>query len=280
MAPLNINSTVTLLSGAKLPVLGFGVFQSTAALASTTAALKAGYSHIDSARYYRNESEVAKAVKEFKENGGGDVWITTKVMSSEHGTAITDRAVEDSVGIASAQGQVWDLVLLHDPTSGPKKRLEAWKVLEQKKKEGKIKAIGVSNFSEKHLQQFKDAGVSTPDVNQIEIHPWLAQQPIVDYCKKEGIIIQAYCPLVRGDRFDDPTLVEVAESVSKTPAQVLIRWSLQKGYVPLPKSDTPSRIVANADVFDFELDASAMAKLDALDKGPAGACSWNPVNVA
>ncbi|KAI5479680.1 aldo-keto reductase [Pseudohyphozyma bogoriensis] len=277
-APLTIASTVTLKGGAKLPLLGFGVYQSTAALASSRAALEAGYLHIDSARVYRNEVEVVTATAELiKKNPEAKVWLTTKVTGKEHGTDKTDKAVEESVQRAKDAGLSWDLFLLHDPTAGPEKRLEAWRVLEQKQAEGKIRTIGVSNFSEVHLAEFAAAGVSTPEVNQIELHPWCQQQPIVDYCKQHGIVVEAYCPIVRGQRFEDPTLVEVAKKVGKTGAQVLIRWSLQKGYVPLPKSDTPSRIVDNAAVYDFELDDEAMAKLDALDEGAKGACSWNPV---
>ncbi|ORY48413.1 NADP-dependent oxidoreductase domain-containing protein [Leucosporidium creatinivorum] len=272
---LTINSTIALRSGKQLPRLGFGVYQSTAALDSSRAALASKYIHIDSARVYRNESEVCQAVKEA--GLAGQIFLTTKVTSKEHGDK-TSSAVDESIARAAEHGQKWSLFLLHDPCSGPEKRLSAWKTLEQKQKEGKLESIGVSNFSEIHLKQLVDGGAETvPEVNQIELHPWCQQKPIVEYCQANGIVVQAYCPIVRGQRFDDPVLVKITEKLGKTGAQVLIRWSLQKGYVPLPKSDTPSRIASNAEVYDFELSTEDMAALDALDLGAAGACSWNPV---
>lgn len=170
------------------------------------------------------------------------------------------------------------MYLLHDPTAGPAKRIEAYKVLLAAQKAGKFKAVGVSNFSEVHLAQLADAGLPPPEVNQIELHPWCQQKPIVEYCNKHGIVVEAYCPLVRGKTLGDETLVGVAKEVGKEPAQVLVRWSLQKGFVPLPKSDTPARIKSNAEVFDFELSDEQMARLDGLDQGAKGACSWNPVD--
>lgn len=136
----------------------------------------------------------------------------------------------------------------------------------------------MSNFSEKHLAQLADAGLPAPEVNQIELHPWCQQKSIVDYCSAHGIVVSAYCPLVRGKTLGDETLMAIAKEVGREPAQVLVRWSLQKGYVPLPKSDTPARIKSNAEVFDFELSGEQMARLDALDQGAAGAVSWNPVD--
>ncbi|SGY51012.1 BQ5605_C001g00950 [Microbotryum silenes-dioicae] len=282
MSTLHLHSTVPLRSGARMPVLGFGLYQSTAATASTTLALEVGYTHCDSARVYRNEAEVLAATAKWKKEHpqSRDIWLTTKATGHEHGTEKMTKAVDDSNWKADQEGLKWDLFLLHDPTAGPIKRLEAWKVLCEKRAKGEVKSIGVSNFSEKHLQQLVDAGCDIPEVNQIELHPWLRQAPIVEWCEKHRVVVQAYCPLVRGDRFQDPVLLEVAKRTNKTPAQVLIRWSLQKGYVPLPKSDTPSRIKENAAVFDFELGPEDMVKLDSLDQGSRGACSWNPVSVA
>ncbi|GAA5941369.1 hypothetical protein JCM1841_001508 [Sporobolomyces salmonicolor] len=281
-SPFTLASTVELRSGAHMPRLGFGVFESKNAKASTAGALMNSYRHIDSARYYDNESAVCEAVKMFSEGtpnqGTGKVWLTTKVYGNEHGTEVTDKAVEESVARAKEHGLDWDLFLLHDPTAGPQKRLEAWKVLIQKRNEGKLRSIGVSNFSVKHLEQLKEAGCELPEVNQIELHPFLQQKPIVEYCQANNIVVQAYCPILRGQRFDDPTLQKLAKKHNVSVPQVLIRWSLQKGFVPLPKSDTPGRIQSNADVFDFELDASDMQAVEALDEGSS--VSWNPVNVA
>jgi len=171
-----------------------------------------------------------------------------------------------------------DLFLIHDPLSGPKKRLETYQALLECRDKGKIKSVGVSNFGVKHLEQLREAGFETPAINQIELHPWCQQKDIVAYCKEHGIVVQAYCPLVRGAKWEDPVLKGLSEKHSTSPAQVLIRWSLQKGYVPLPKSTREERIALNADVFGFELSAQDMASLDALDQGSKGAISWNPVN--
>ncbi|KAK4702367.1 hypothetical protein P7C70_g3856, partial [Phenoliferia sp. Uapishka_3] len=280
MLKLSINSAVELKSGGSMPLLGFGLYQSSASHASTSVALKEGYRHIDSARYYENEAEMATAIAEWRQSGGkGDVFVTSKVYGPDHATEKCAAAVEESVANAKVGGLKWDLYLLHDPTAGPEKRVEAWRVLERAVSEGKLLAIGVSNFSDVHLEELKASGVKlTPEVNQIELHPWCQQKKIVEYCRAKGIIVQAYCPLVRGLRMNDPVLQSICQKTGKTEAQVLIRWSLQKGFVPLPKSDTPSRIRENADVFNFELDEDSMQKLDALDLGKEGACQWNPVD--
>lgn len=220
---LTIESTVALRNGIQMPRLQFGVYQSKSPVQSTTKALEAGYVAIDTARYYYNQAEVGEAVRDFKHKTGSSkgIWLTSKVFGSDHGTKRTDLAVEESITELVPSGQKWSLYLLHDATSGAQARLEAWRVLEDKVAEGKIGCAGVSNFSDKHLQQFKDAGVrSMPLVNQIELHPWCQQKPIVEYCQKEGIVVQAYCPLVRGQRMSDPTLQAVAKEVGKTPGQV------------------------------------------------------------
>ncbi|KAL8290443.1 hypothetical protein RQP46_002701 [Phenoliferia psychrophenolica] len=250
MSNLSLTPTVRLRTGGEMPLLGFGVYQSTAAFASTSTALAKGYRHVDSAVYYTNERDVALAVRAFLDAGGeGDVWITSKVYGPDHATELCQAKVEQSIANAEAGGLKWDLYLLHDPTAGPVKRLEAWRVLERAVADGYIKHI-VSQ-SDVHLEEFKAAGVSQPEVNQIE-----------------GIIIQAYCPLVRGLRMEDPTLLSISQKTGRTPAQVLIRWSLQRGFVPLPK---------NADVYGFALDKEDMERLDGLDEGADGACQWNPV---
>ncbi|GAA5932428.1 aldo/keto reductase [Sporobolomyces koalae] len=280
--PAILSAAIKLRSGYYIPRIGFGVYQSTQAKASSTHALAYGYRHIDSARVYRNESEVCEAVKLFKANMGtnsatGQVFLTSKVTGKEHGTEKTEKAVEESIERAREHGLVWDLFLLHDATAGPQKRREAWEVLIRKRNEGKLKSIGVSNFSEKHLEQLRQAGLETPAVNQIELHPYLQQKPIVEYCKAHDIAVEAYCPIMRGEHFDDPVLQKLAKKHEATVAQILIRWSLQKGYIPLPKSDTPGRIQENFDVSGIDLSNEDMTQLDSLDQGKA--VSWNPVNV-
>ncbi|KAH8926921.1 Aldo/keto reductase [Atractiella rhizophila] len=144
---------------------------------------------------------------------------------------------------------------------------------------GHVKNIGVSNFGVAHLEQLLASKPKIkPATNQIELHPWCQQREIRDLCEKEGILVQAYCPLVRGKRMSDPTLTKISEKYKKTPAQVLIRWCLQHNFNPLPKSTQASRIKENADVFDFELSTEDMRDLDDLDEGAKGAVSWNPVD--
>jgi len=169
-----------------------------------------------------------------------------------------------------------DLFLIHSPSSGPDGRREMWEALEKLKSEGGAKNIGVSNFGVNHLEEIKGYSRTIPAVNQIELHPWLQQSEIVDYCVKEGIVVEAYAPIVRAQKNDDPDVVSIAEAHSVTPAQVLIRWSLQKGFVPLPKSDNPERIKCNADVYDFELSDEEMEKLNgkALPGGEGAICPY------
>ncbi|KAH9468363.1 hypothetical protein Pst134EA_011986 [Puccinia striiformis f. sp. tritici] len=276
---LSPDSYVTLNSGQRMPVVGFGLYKATDAGNSCREALKAGYTHIDSARHYANETAVGEVLRDSDCAKDRDsVFLTTKVKAPEHGYETCKNAVIDSVTFPKPDR--WDLILLHDPTAGSQKRIEAYKALAEALKEGKTKSIGVSNFGVHHIEELVAANVGPlPAVNQVELHPWCQQRWIVDYCKSKGILIQAYCPIVRGKYMDHPTLVNICNKVGKTGAQVLIRWSLQHGFVPLPKSDKAERIQENFDVFSFELDEESMAQLDSLDQGDAGAISWNPTRV-
>ncbi|KAL5481166.1 hypothetical protein ACEPAI_10107 [Sanghuangporus weigelae] len=270
-----LQSKVKLLSGYEMPVLGLGVYQNHDCFPACEAALKHGYKMIDTAQMYRNEADVGRAIKE---SGvpREDIFITTKIIQGSHGYESALSVVEES--LAKLGVSYIDLYLIHSPISGKDKRLDAYRGLLQKRDEGKIKSVGVSNYGVHHLEELREAGLETPSVNQVELHPFCQQKDIVEYCIERGIIIQAYCPLVRGD-FSSPVLQEVAKNTNKNPAQVLVRWSLQRGFVPLPKSSNPDRVISNADVFGFFIPESSMAELNALDKGSAGAISWNPVNV-
>lgn len=275
---LSLNSTVRLSSGNALPLLGFGVYQiaSGKAKESVLEALKAGYRHIDSAQMYRNEAQVGEAVRE---SGvpRGDVFVTTKIASGNHGYKSTIKAVDES--LKRFKFDYVDLFLIHDPLSGSKRRLETYKALLEAKEAGKIRSVGVSNYGVHHLEEIRTAGYEMPSVNQIELHPLCQQKPIVEHCKENGIVVEAYCPIIRGD-MGHPVIQELASKYKRDPAQILIRWSLQKGYVPLPKSETPSRIRSNANLYDLELSEDDMQKLDGLDRGDDGAISWNPTSSA
>lgn len=270
----SISSTVKLSSGHDMPILGFGVFRNYDAKPACIAAFKAGYRHIDSAQTYRNEDAVGEAVRESGLERS-DFFITTKCVSGDHGYDLTLRGVDWS--LQQFGFDYIDLFLIHDPMSGTEKRLATYKALLECKVAGKIRTVGVSNYNVKHLEEIRIAGYEMPAVNQIELHPICQQKSIVEYCEKHSIIVQAYCPIVRG-KMDHEVFASIAAKHKREPAQILIRWSLQKGYIPLPKSATPSRIHSNAQVFDFELDADDMIRLDALDRGKAGAVSWNPVD--
>ncbi|KAI0697744.1 Aldo/keto reductase [Cerioporus squamosus] len=270
---LTINSTVKLSSGYELPRLGLGVYQNDDCKPACLAALKHGYKHIDSARMYRNEAQVGEAVRE---SGvpRDQVFITSKVDSGEHGYQKTLAAVDSS--LKNFGFDYIDLMLLHSPLSGKERRLEAYKALIEARNQGKVRSIGVSNYGVKHLEEIKAAGLETPAVNQIELQPFCQQKDIVDHCAKHGIVIEAYCPLIRGKW--NHTIVNVGKKYNKDPAQTLVRWSIQRGFVSLPKSSKPERVASNADIYDFELSAEDVAALDALDRGKEGAVSWNPVD--
>ncbi|KAI0633832.1 Aldo/keto reductase [Trametes polyzona] len=268
------SSTVRLSSGYEMPVLGLGVFENDECAPACLAALKYGYRHIDSARYYKNERQVGDAIRQ---SGipREEVFVTSKIYHPEHGYENTLKAVQDSLN--NLGYDYFDLYLIHSPLSGKELRLETWRALIDAKKAGKIKSIGVSNYSGRHIDEIRDAGYELPSVNQVELHPFCQQRPIVEYCRENGIVVQAYSPLIQG-RLGEPLFVELAKKYNKDAAQILIRWSLQHGHIPLPKSARPERILSNSQVFDFEISAEDMEKLDALDKGKDGAITWNPVD--
>ncbi|KDQ49723.1 hypothetical protein JAAARDRAFT_165426 [Jaapia argillacea MUCL 33604] len=276
MAPLTPISTISMSSGFTMPVLGLGVFRNDDCQPACLAALECGYRHIDSARVYYNEAQVGEAVR--KSGVPRDqVFITTKIYDLERGFDGALQAVDDS--LKNFGFNYIDLYLIHSPLFGKTKRLETYRALLEAKEAGKIRTVGVSNYSPDHIEEIRAAGYELPAVNQVELHPFCQQQPIVEYCKKNGIVVQAYTPLVRG-KLDSPVILEIAQKYNKTLAQVAVRWSLQSGLVPLPKSSQPKRVVANADVFDFELSPEDMTKIDALDRGKDGAVTWNPVDAA
>ncbi|KAH9449501.1 hypothetical protein MJO28_010616 [Puccinia striiformis f. sp. tritici] len=269
--PLTMGSHVTLNSGHQMPILGFGTSYLPNAEEACNEAIKIGYRHLDSARTYHTEVVVANAAAKC-ENGRDSVFLTTKIPVCEFGKAECKKALEDSLYSPSApKPEYWDLVLLHEPLGGPEARHQAYEALAEAQKEGKVRSIGVSNFGVHHLEALRKANVGpVPAVNQLEVHPWAQQKSTVEYCKSHGIIVQAYCPLTRGKHMSDEKLLKISEKVNKTPAQVLLRWSLQKGFVPLPKSHKPKNIKENANIFDFELTDEDMSELDSLDQGDSG----------
>ncbi|KAL7004412.1 hypothetical protein EMMF5_006031 [Cystobasidiomycetes sp. EMM_F5] len=266
--------TIEVAPGVHMPRIGFGVYKSPpeTCVASCLEAIKDGYTLIDSAMYYANEREVGEAIRKSGVDRK-DLFVTTKIIAPPEGKdpEETYQAVlkaTDKFGIDYV-----DLFLIHTPTSGPEGRKVMWQALERLLDNKKTRAIGVSNYGQKHLEELKSYAKAKIAVNQIELHPWCQSREHVKYCEEIGIPLQAYCPIVRASKNDHPVLQKLASKHNKEPTQILIRWSLQKGYIPLPKSDTPSRIKSNIDVYGFKLDNKDMAELDALDEGGKGACA-------
>ncbi|GJE87304.1 aldo/keto reductase [Phanerochaete sordida] len=272
---LSIDSAARLRSGYPTPLLGLGVYKNTACQPACLAALKHGYRKIDTARMYGNEAQVGEALKACGLSRE-QFYITSKINTFDPCSYDeTLAAVDDSLQKLGLE--YLDYMLIHAPLVSKAKRLDIWKALIQAKSQGKIKVIGVSNYGVKHLEEIKAAGLEAPEINQIELQPLCQQKEIVDYCKKHEIFIEAYAPLMRG-LWDHAAITDAAKKYNKHPAQILVRWSLQRGFSPLPKSDKPERVVSNADVYDFEISAEDMARIDALDRGTEGAITWNPVD--
>jgi diketogulonate reductase-like aldo/keto reductase len=271
---LTISSTVTLRGGVELPRLGLGVYQSRPGAETrlaVQAALQLGYRHVDTARAYGNERDVAEGIA-----ASGvprrEVFVTTKLWNSDHGYDEALRACDDS--LARLRMDQVDLYLVHWPVQGL--RHETWRALERLKADGKARAIGVSNYTVRHLEELLEHAREPPAVNQVELHPFLQQRELVEFCAGSGIVVEAYAPLVKAHRMDHPVLLQSARKHRATPAQVLVRWALQQGLVALPKSVKAARIAENANVFGFELDREDLDALAALDEGYR--TSWDPTD--
>jgi diketogulonate reductase-like aldo/keto reductase len=259
-------------TGARIPQVGLGVWQAPRGASTRTAvgaALENGYRHVDTAAIYGNEADVGRAVRE-SQVPREQVFVTTKLWNADQGYDMALRAFDASV--ARLGLEYVDLYLIHWPV--PRKRLDSWRALERLYEEKKARAIGVSNFMKEHLEELLPRARVVPAANQIELTPFLQRRGTVAFCRDHGIVVEAYSPLTRGLRLGHPVLVDVARRARRTPAQVLLRWGLQHGFVVLPKSVNPSRIAENAAVFDFDLDAAAMARLDGLEEGLV--TGWDP----
>ena len=259
--------TIGLNNGVSIPQLGFGVYQipPEETKEATLAALEVGYRHIDTAQMYGNEKGVGEAVRE-SGLARSDIFVTSKLNNGfhAHGDALTafDRSLE-TLGFDQL-----DLFLIHWPLPGiDVDFVETWKALEEIYRSGKAKAIGVSNFQPTHLRRLLQDSDIVPAVNQVEVHPYLTQEEVRATSAEHGIAIEAWSPIAQGLVLDDPTIGGIAAEVGKTPAQVVLRWHLQRGDIVFPKSVTRSRIEENFDLFDFELADGDMGFITALDKG-------------
>jgi diketogulonate reductase-like aldo/keto reductase len=263
---------IALATGAQLPQVGLGVYLSPAGAATrdaVTAALELGYRHVDTARIYGNEADVGAALRA-SDVPRDQVFVTTKLWNDDHGHDAALRALDASLARLGVDHV--DLYLIHWPV--PDRRRDSWRALERAFADGKARAIGVSNYLVPHLRELLGEARVVPHVNQIELSPFLQRRDTCALCREHGIVIEAYSPLTRGQRLHHPAIASIARATGRTPAQVLLRWGIQHGFVVLPKSVHRERIAENAAVFDFALDAAAMARLDELEEGLA--TGWDP----
>jgi 2,5-diketo-D-gluconate reductase A len=265
---------ISLNDGNSIPQLGFGVWQvpNNEVQAAVSEALQAGYRSIDTAQGYNNEEGVGRAIKD-SGIGREELFITSKLRTRDQAY---DQAIKSFHGSLEKLGLDYlDLFLIHWPVPGQDKYPEAWKAFVQLQKEGLIKSIGVSNFLPEHLERIIGETGVTPAVNQIEVHPEYQQRDVLDFHVKNRIAIESYSPLGSGAALKNPTIAEIAEKHGKSPAQAILRWHIQEGFIVIPKSTHPERIRANIDVFDFELDGEDLQRIAGLDR-PDGKTGGDP----
>lgn len=275
MVATKLDDTYTLNNGVEIPVIGFGTWQTPdgqVAEDSVATALQAGYRHIDTAAAYGNEESVGRGIKKSGVNRH-DIFLTSKLWNGDHGYEATKAAIEESLQRLGTD--YLDLYLIHWPNpvdmrnEWAAKNAGSWRAMEEAVHAGKVRAIGVSNFRKKHLDALLKTANIKPAVNQNFLNPSDLQPDLVSYNKKLGILNEAYSPLGTGGLLSNSVVKQIATVTRKSPAQVLIRWSLQHGFLPLPKSVHANYIQANADVFDFALNDDQMGQLDELH-GVAG----------
>ncbi|WP_376768625.1 aldo/keto reductase [Paenibacillus foliorum] len=264
----HLQDTTTLHNGIKMPWFGLGVFkveEGAELVLAVKSAIKHGYRSIDTAAIYDNETSVGQGIHEaILENqiSREDLFVTSKVWNADLGYESTLAAYETSLNKLGLD--YLDLYLIHWPVEGKFK--DAWRALETLYKDGRVKAIGVSNFQVHHIEELMKEATIKPMVNQVELHPQLTQKELIRFCKEQGIQIEAWSPLMQGQLLDHPILKEIADKHEKSIAQVILRWDLQHGIVTIPKSTKEHRILENSAVFDFELSKEDMARIDGLNQ--------------
>ncbi|MGG0755793.1 aldo/keto reductase [Brevibacillus laterosporus] len=264
----NLQAATTLHNGTKMPWLGIGVFkveEGSELVSAIKSAIKHGYRSIDTAAIYGNETSVGQAIHEGIQETNlprEDLFVTSKVWNADLGYEATLAAFETSLDKLGLE--YLDLYLIHWPVKGKYK--EAWRALEKLYKDGRVKAIGVSNFQIHHLEDLMEEAEIKPMINQVEFHPYLTQKELITFCRAHDIQMEAWSPLMQGQLLDNPVLQEIADKHGKTVAQVILRWDLQHGVITIPKSTKEHRIVENASVFDFELTKEEMDRIDALNQ--------------
>ncbi|WP_298792953.1 aldo/keto reductase [uncultured Allomuricauda sp.] len=259
----DLQGTFELHNGVHMPYFGLGVYLSKDGNEVTNAvkeALNHGYRHIDTASIYNNESGVGAGIRE-SDVDRKDVFVVSKVWNGDQGYDSTLKAFDDSLNRLGLD--YLDLYLIHWPKEKSK---DTWKAMERLYNENRIRAIGVSNFMQHHLEDLLTEANIVPMVNQMEFHPYLVQQDLIDFCHGKGIQYEAWSPMMQGNVFDIPQLKDLADKYKKTVAQIVLRWDLQKGVITIPKSSKKERIISNADIFDFALDKEDVKLLDSLDR--------------
>ena len=260
----DLQGTWELANGYKMPYLGLGVWKAEdgeEVINAVKWAIEAGYRHIDTAKAYDNEEGVGTGIKQ---SGvpREELFLTSKLWNSDQGYESTLKAFDAT--LKRLDTDYLDLYLIHWPVEGKYK--DTWRAMEKLYKDGKIKAIGVSNFLEHQLKDLMQDAEITPMVDQLEFHPWLVQEDLQEFCAAHNIQYEAWSPLMQGKAFKNETLKKLAEKYDKSPAHIVLRWDLQNGVVTIPKSTSKEHIISNAEVFDFELSEEDMQTINALDK--------------
>ena len=267
----------TLNDGNTIPQLGFGVFQIEPknTVEAVSEALEIGYRHIDTAEMYGNEKEVGEAIRASGLDRG-DVFVTSKLNNGFHEPQDAQEAFDKT--LSDLGFDYVDLFLIHWPlpTLYDGDFVSTWKTLEEFKRDGRARSIGVSNFQIEHLKQLAAETDTVPTVNQIEVHPYFTNEAVRGYGQEHGIVTEAWSPIAQGGVLEDSTITQIAEKVGKTPAQVVLRWHIERGDIVFPKSVTPSRMQENFELFDFELEQGDMDEISALDRGEDGRNGPNP----
>ena len=272
---------IELNDGHSIPQLGFGVFQIDPAETerAVRVALEVGYRHIDTAEMYGNERGVGEAIRASGLDRG-EVYVTSKLNNSFHEPDEARRAIDrtlselgfDHVDLFQIH---WPLPTLYDGDY-----VSTWKTLEEFRADGRSRATGVSNFQVEHLERLAAETDTVPAVNQIELHPYFQNREVRSYDEEHGIATEAWSPIAQGDVLDDPVVTEIAAKLGRTPAQVVLRWHVQRGNIVFPKSVTPERIRENFEIFDFEIEPTDLEQIDGLDRGEAGRIGPNPDQMA